>query len=242
VLTGSELPPRRGLRSRLAGDGVVAVLGLGALLALKLFVAEDLLHGFMSWIRGLGPLGPLIFIGLYIPSTLVFVPTAILCIGAGAVFGLFAGSVYVSIGATLGATCAFVISRHIANSWVAARLEHNQNFKAIDRAVAREGWKIVGLARLSPFFPFNVLNYAFGLTAIPLKDYFFATWAGMMPGVVMYVYLGSLASDVAGIKSDPASKSAAQWTVEVIGFVVAVAVTAYVTYVAGKALRQRTVS
>ncbi len=106
--------------------------------------------------------------------------------------------------------------------------------------MAREGWKIVGLARLSPLFPFNLLNYAFGLTDISLRDYFFATWLGMIPGVVMYVYIGSLARDVAMIGSRTVAHTPAHWAFEVGGFVVSVALAIYVTYVAGRALRQKT--
>jgi uncharacterized membrane protein YdjX (TVP38/TMEM64 family) len=132
------------------------------------------------------------------------------------------------------------VGRYLARGWVAAKLEGNPKFKAIDQAVAREGWKIVGLARLSPLFPFNLLNYAFGLTEIALKDYFFATWAGMIPGIVMYVYIGTLAGDVARIGTQPAQRTAAQWTLEVVGFIASVAVALYITYVAGKALREKT--
>jgi uncharacterized membrane protein YdjX (TVP38/TMEM64 family) len=173
-------------------------------------------------------------------APVLFFPGVILSIGAGTVFGLLAGSIYVSIGATLGATCAFLVGRYAARQWVAARLEGKAKFRAIDRAVAREGWKIVGLARLSPLFPFNLLNYAFGLTDISLRDYFFATWVGMIPGIIMYVYLGSLAGDVALIGSRPVKRTAAHWAFEVAGFVVSVAVALYVTYVAGRALREKT--
>jgi len=219
------------------------LIGLGVVVAfvlVKLFVAEDLLRNILRWIAGLGPAGPLIFIGIYIVAPVVFFPGVILSIGAGTVFGLLAGSIYVSIGATIGATCEFLVGRYVAREWVAARLESNPRFKAIDRAVAREGWKIVGLARLSPLFPFNLLNYAFGLTDISLRDYFFATWVGMIPGIIMYVYLGSLAGDIAMIGSRPIKRSAAQWAFEVAGFAAAVAVALYVTYVAGRALREKT--
>jgi len=219
---------------------VIAVAIVIALVAVKLFVAEDLLRSALRWISGLGPFAPLIFICMYIVAPVLFIPGAILSIGAGTVFGLLAGSIYVSIGATLGATCAFLVGRYVARGWVAKKLEGNEKFKAIDRAVAREGWKIVGLARLSPFFPFNLLNYAFGLTEISLKDYFFATWAGMIPGIIMYVYLGSLARDVARIGVMPVRRTPAQWTFEVVGFIASVAVAVYVTYVAGKALREKT--
>ena len=239
-LSSAVQPPQSGTRSRLRSNVVIGAALLVALVAVKLFVAEDLLRSLLRWISGVGPLAPLIFIGMYIVAPVLFVPGAILSIGAGTVFGLLMGTIYVSIGATLGATCAFLVGRYLARGWVAKKLEGNEKFKAIDRAVAREGWKIVGLARLSPFFPFNLLNYAFGLTEIRLKDYFFATWAGMIPGIVMYVYLGSLARDVARIGVMPVHRTPAQWAFEVVGFIASVAVAVYITYVAGKALREKT--
>jgi uncharacterized membrane protein YdjX (TVP38/TMEM64 family) len=235
ALTGAAQTPRRGIRNVVIGAALVAVF-----FAAKFLVAEDLLRGVLRWVGSLGPLGPVIFIILYTIAPVLFIPGAILSIGAGTVFGLLAGSIYVSIGATLGATCAFLVGRYLARGWVAGKLEGNPKFQAIDRAVAREGWKIVGLARLSPLFPFNLLNYAFGLTEISLKDYFFATWAGMIPGIVMYVYIGSLAGDVARIGTRQVHRTPGQWALEVAGFIASVAVALYVTYIAGKALREKT--
>lgn len=240
ALTGPARAPRKGWRRLLSPNLLIGVALFAVFLLVKLFVAEDLLRSVLRWIAGLGPAGPLIFIGIYIVAPVVFFPGVILSIGAGTVFGLLAGSIYVSIGATIGATCAFLVGRYVAREWVAARLEGNSRFKAIDRAVAREGWKIVGLARLSPLFPFNLLNYAFGLTDISLRDYFFATWVGMIPGIIMYVYLGSLAGDIAMVGSRPIKRTAAHWAFEVAGFAASVAVALYVTYVAGRALREKT--
>jgi uncharacterized membrane protein YdjX (TVP38/TMEM64 family) len=232
--------PRKGVRRLLSPNLLIGAAVVAAYVAAKLFVAEDLLRNFLRWVGGLGALGPLIFIGMYTLAPVLFFPGVILSIGAGTIFGVVAGSIYVSIGATLGATCAFLAGRYLARGWVAARLEHNAKFMAIDHAVGREGWKIVGLARLSPLFPFNLLNYAFGLTSISLRDYFFATWVGMIPGIVMYVYLGSLAGDVALVGSNQIKRNPAHWAFEVGGFVVSVAVAGFVTYVAGRALREKT--
>src|SRR4029434_5373395 len=113
--------------------------------------------------------------------------------GAGVVFGVLRGSIIASIAAALGAASAFLVSRYLARAWVARKIERNPKFKAIDEAVAKEGWKIVILTRLSPVFPFNVMNYTFGLTRVSFWEYFFASWIGMMPGTVLYVYVGSLA-------------------------------------------------
>src|SRR3970282_2304950 len=105
----------------------------------------------------------------------------------------------------------------LAGDWVARKIEGNPRFKAIDEAVAHEGWKILGLTRLSPVFPFNLLNYAFGLTRVSLRDYFFASWIGMMPGTVMYVYVGSLPGALATLGAGSRARTPAEWTLYLVG-------------------------
>ena len=157
------------------------------------------------------------FIVLYILATVLFLPGSILTLGAGLLFGLVLGFVYVSIASTLGATAAFLTGRYLARDWVARKIEGNTTFRAIDDAVAEGGWRIVGLTRLSPIFPFNMLNYAFGLTQVSLRDYFFASWIGMMPGTVMYVYLGSLAGSLAALGSGARARTPGEWTLYAVG-------------------------
>ncbi|MCI0743984.1 MAG: TVP38/TMEM64 family protein, partial [Verrucomicrobia subdivision 3 bacterium] len=131
---------------------------------------------------------------------------------------------------------AFLVGRYLARGWVAKKIEGNASFAAIDRAVADEGWKIVGLTRLSPVFPFSLLNYAFGLTRVKLRDYVLASWIGMMPGTVMYVYLGSLArAGAAGEKKSPA-----EWALYGVGLLATIAVTVVITRIARRALAKRT--
>ncbi len=175
----------------------------------KYFNAPQLLHSALDWIAGLGAVGVGIYIGLYVVATVCFLPGSILTLGAGAVFGVVKGSIIVSIASTTGATAAFLVGRYLARDWVAKKIGGNEKFSAVDQAVAREGWKIVGLTRLSPIFPFNLLNYAFGLTKVSLRNYLVASWIGMMPGTVMYVYLGSLAGDLATIGSGGAERTPA---------------------------------
>src|SRR5262245_23078372 len=146
----------------------------------------------LQWIANSGPAGVLCYIVLYIVACVLMLPGSVLSIGAGSIFGLGPGILLTSLASTLGATAAFLVGRYLARGWVSRRLEAQPRFKAIDQAVAREGWKIVGLTRLSPAFPFCVLNYAYGLTSVSLRDYFFASWLGMLPITVFYVYLGSL--------------------------------------------------
>ncbi|HSW50743.1 MAG TPA: VTT domain-containing protein, partial [Bryobacteraceae bacterium] len=111
----------------------------------------------------------------------------------------------------------------------------------VDNAVAAEGWKIVGLTRLSPVFPFNLLNYAFGLTRVSLRDYVVASWIGMIPGTVMYVYLGSLAGSLAelGLKEGGRARTQAEWALYAVGLVATVAVTVVITRIARRALNLR---
>ncbi|ALF52654.1 membrane protein [Nostoc piscinale CENA21] len=202
------------------------------------FNPQTLLRDALQWIDSQGKVGAIAFIGLYIIATVAFLPGSILTLGAGVVFGVVWGSLYVFIGATLGATAAFLVGRYLARNWVANKITNNQNFAAIDRAVGIEGLKIVLLTRLSPVFPFNLLNYAFGVTGVSLKDYFIGS-IGMIPGTIMYVYIGSLAGNLAliGTEGQP-SNPTVQWVIRIIGFIATVAVTVYVTRIARKALAE----
>jgi uncharacterized membrane protein YdjX (TVP38/TMEM64 family) len=212
------------------------LLYLGAAVALiaaaKYFHVQDLLKQGLDWVGRLGPWGPVIFIGLYVIATVLFVPGSVLTLGAGAVFGVVWGSIYVSVAATLGATCAFLVGRYLARDAIARKIEGNERFAAIDKAVENEGWKIVGLTRLSPVFPFTLLNYAFGITRVKLGHYILASWIGMMPGTVMYVYLGSLANAASGERT----RTTGEWMLYGVGLLATVAVTIFVTRLAKKAL------
>lgn len=218
----------------------IVILVIVALLAAgKYFNAQERLREALAWIEGLGVRGPAVFVALYILACVLLVPGSLLTLGAGSVFGLLKGFVCVSLGSTLGATLAFLVGRYFARDWVASRVAQNEKFSAIDQAVGREGWKIVGLTRLSPIFPFNLLNYAFGLTSVSLRDYFLASWIGMMPGTVMYVYLGALVGDLARIGGEKHARTPGEWALYVVGLVATVAVTVYVTRIARTALQER---
>lgn len=203
------------------------------------FDPQEMLRHILRWIKSLGPVGAIAFILLYIVATVAFLPGSIVTLGAGVVFGVFLGSIYVFIGSTLGATAAFLVGRYLARGWVYKIIQANDKFRAIDEAVGKEGFKIVLLTRLSPIFPFNVLNYAFGVTGVSLKDYVLGC-VGMFPGTIMYVYLGSLAGSCAmiGSKNQP-SDSVVEWIMRIMGFVATVAVTVLVTRIARKALERK---
>ncbi|NER83078.1 MAG: TVP38/TMEM64 family protein [Leptolyngbya sp. SIO1D8] len=199
---------------------------------------QDKLVNALAWIDSLGAIAPIAFIILYVIVTVAFIPASIVTLGAGVVFGVVQGSLYVFIGAMLGAAAAFLVGRYLARDWVGSKIAGNDKFKAIDEAIANEGRKIIFLIRLSPAFPFNLLNYALGLTKVSLKDYVLGT-TGILPGTVMYVYLGSLAGNLATLGAgDTPSNPVITWTIRIIAFVATVGVTVYVTRIARKALQE----
>ncbi len=214
-----------------------AVAGLFALA--RAFDIQQLLREALDWISSLGPWGAVSFIVLYVLATVFFVPGFILTLAAGVLFGVVWGSMAVSVASIAGATLAFLIGRYLARDWVAQRIQGNEKFEAIDQAVAGEGWKIVGLVRLSPVFPFNLLNYAFGITKVSLKDYFLASWIGMLPATVMYVYVGSLAGDLATLGSQERSRTPGEWGLYLTGLVATIVLTVYITQIARKALQKK---
>lgn len=211
--------------------GLVGLLGQrsGPLLGLALMGLEDL-----------GPLGGLGFIALYNLATVCCVPASVLMLGGGAIYGVGWGSVYGVGAALLGATVAFLIGRYGARRWVGRHLSHHPQlyaqFQALDLAVTRSGLKIVLLSRLSPLLPFNLLNYAFGLTRISLRDYVLGS-LGLIPGTVVYVYVGSLAGELATLDSSTTMTSGLGWAIRVGGLAATVAMMYWTAQVAQAALR-----
>jgi uncharacterized membrane protein YdjX (TVP38/TMEM64 family) len=218
---------------------VLVVAGVAAFVVVGRRVGSHL-PAFAAWVNGLGIWGPVVFILGYAVAVVAFVPGSVLTLAAGAIFGLAAGTVYVLIAATLGATGAFLVSRHFARRVIERRLAGNPRFAAIDRAVAAQGRRIVFLLRLSPAFPFTLLNYALGLTNVRLADYVTAS-IGMLPGTLLYVYYGKLAGDVAALAGGAApERDAAYYTVLALGLAATVAVTTVVTRIARRALAEAT--
>jgi uncharacterized membrane protein YdjX (TVP38/TMEM64 family) len=218
---------------------ILAVVVAGLIVAGLLLDVQTYLRDLLEQVRDLGVIGVLIFVVVYIFATIFFIPGSILTLGAGFVYGLLEGTIYVSVASTLGATAAFLIGRYFARDWVSKKVSGNESFAAIDDAVGREGWKIVGLTRLSPIFPFNLLNYAYGLTKVPLGGYFLASWLGMLPGTVMYVYIGSIARSIATLGSEGRARTVAEWVLYGVGAVATIVVTIFVTRLARRALKRR---
>lgn len=216
---------------------VIGIIALTVLVAGYYFNFPSLLQQALNWIQGVGIFGYVVFIILYILSCIFFIPGTVLTLGAGAIYGVVLGSAIVSIASTLGAAAAFLVGRYAARDFVERKIEGNQTFKSIDEAVAREGGRIVFLTRLSPLFPFSLLNYAYGLTKVKFFSYFIASWIGMMPGTVMYVYIGSLGSDLATVSAG--EQSYLKWILNAVGFIATVVVSVYVGKIAKKALEAK---
>ena len=194
------------------------------------------LTSILEAIANLGPWAAVAFIALYIGLTVGLVPGSIPTLAAGVLFGAGWGTLYVSIGATTGALLAFLIGRNFARSWVESKMSGSPKLQAVDRAISKEGGKIVFLLRLSPVFPFALLNYVLGITKVKTASYTFASWLGMLPGTLMYVYVGSLVGDLAKIASGDHQRTTQEWILFGGGLVATVIVTIYVTKIARRAL------
>ena len=196
---------------------------------------------FASWVEELGPWGPAAFVVGYALATVAFVPGSVLTLAAGAIFGLVEGTLLVFTAATLGSIAAFLVARYFARDSIARRVEGDARFAAIDRAVEREGRRIVFLLRLSPVFPFNLLNYALGLTRVRLWDYAVAS-LGMLPGTLLYVYSGKVVGEVAalavGVEVERGAGYYLSWGV---GLAATALVTVLVTRIARRALAEATI-
>ena len=222
----------------------LAKMGLGiAALALVIVLgrwAGGYIPVFKEWVEGLGLLGPLVFIVGYALAVVAFVPASLLTLASGAIFGLAAGTVYVFAAASLGSCLAFLVSRYVARQAVERKVASNRSFAAIDRAIGEQGRKIVFLLRLSPVFPFNLLNYALGLTKVRFGDYAIAS-LGMLPGTLLYVYSGRVGGELAAAAGGAEiAQGHGQTALLVVGLMATVIVTTLVTRIARKALAEAT--
>ncbi len=192
----------------------------------------------LTWARSLGPWGWVLFVALYMAATVLLMPTILLNLGAGAVYGVLGGTALALLGASVGAAAAFWISRVLARNWVRRCLERHPVFGALDEIVARNGWKVVALMRLTPAVPFVVKNYAFGATRVSGRDYILATAVGMIPGIALNAYLGSLAVNLAMLGTDLLWRGGWGGLLYGMAFVTTLAVTLYLSRLARGALRQ----
>ena len=215
-----------------------AVVALIAALLLFGQRVAGYLPEFSAWVDGLGLWGPVVFVLGYAVATVSFIPGSLLTLAGGAIFGLGEGTVLVFVGASLGATGAFLASRYLVRGAIERRVAAEPRFAAIDRAVGREGFKIVVLLRLTPVVPFVLLNYALGLTRVKLSHYVSA-FVGMLPATLLYVYYGKVLGDVAEVAAGVEVEQG--WGTYLgtgIGLVATIAVIVVVTRIARRALRE----
>jgi uncharacterized membrane protein YdjX (TVP38/TMEM64 family) len=214
--------------------GLLAVM----LSAAALLPLGDWLTAGVAWIEAHRALAWAAYVSAYVVATVLVIPGSILTLAAGFIFGLPLGVALVSAGSVLGASCAFLMGRFLARDWIAQRIAGMPRFNALDQATRHEGFLIVLLARLSPLFPFNLLNYALGLTGVRFRDYFLASWIGMLPATVLYVYIGSAAMDLAQLSSGELQGGMTGRALFVAGLVATLVLTVLITRKATSTLAQ----
>jgi uncharacterized membrane protein YdjX (TVP38/TMEM64 family) len=209
-------------------------------LAMQFLPVEQLLRSFNDWVAQMGTAGIFVFIGVYVVATVLLAPGAILTIGAGFAFGLWKGFLAVSAGATIGASLAFLIARFVARNKIEAIAQRNEKFREIDNAIGKQGAKLIFLLRLNPVIPFNLSNYLYGLTGVKFWPYALASWIGMMPGTLLYVYIGTAgkAAVSAAVGGEAVKHGWQYWTVMSVGLSATVIVTIWVTKIARDALKK----
>lgn len=191
---------------------------------------------FLKWLDSIGGWAAPFFVLVDMLAVVFVLPGVILTLGAGFMFGLFKGSLYVVIGTTLGATFAFLIARYLFGEATSRYLLTHSKLKMMDVVLKHGGIKIVLLTRLVPFFPFKLSNYIFGLTNISLRDFFLGVLFGIIPITVTNVYIGSLAADLSTLGSHSASRTNVQWILYGIGFIITIILFAYITHLARKVI------
>jgi len=184
----------------------------------------------LDWVQQQGVWAPVLFVLMYVGAAVAFVPGSILTLSAGAIFGVVKGTILVSLASTTAAAISFLLGRFALRGWIVKKLAHRPAFRAIDEAVGREGWKMVLLLRLSPVFPFTLLNYGLGLTRIRFWPAMLASWVGMLPGTILYVYIASLAQVATG------ETTTAQKTLYGVGLLATLVMTVWITRIARRAL------
>lgn len=221
-------------RIRIAIISVLAIVACGSLVWLP--QANETVIALLEWVESLGSWGPVLFVVIYILGCVLFLPGSVLTIGAGFTFGLVVGTIMVSIGSTFGAGAAFLLARTVLRKWVSEKIVSMPRFRALDEAVGREGFKVVLLTRLSPLFPFNLLNFMFGITKVYFWHYMLASWIGMLPGAVLYVYIGTAAHSISAVAAGRNETNTAELVLFGVGLVATALVMTLLVRLARKSL------
>lgn len=215
-------------KSRLWVWGGGAAVLVAVCLAWFLLPLDEWAQAFQGWVTGKGAFGVAIFAAVYLVAVVVLAPVWPLSIAAGLAYGFWA-ILFVLLVGTVGAALAFLVSRHLVQGKARRLLEGRPKFKAVDKAASEEGWKVVMLLRLSPLVPYNLQNYLFGLTEVGFVPYVLATAVGIIPGTILYVYLGTIG------KAAGKGGGAAQWVL----FGAGLAATVAVAVIVGRKAKQK---
>jgi uncharacterized membrane protein YdjX (TVP38/TMEM64 family) len=219
---------------------VLAIVTAGVVIWVIGRLAGEPILRFLTAIETAGAAAPILFASLYVLAVVALVPGSILTLAAGAMFGVVTGVAIVFVAAVAGASLAFLIARYLARPAVERRLTHDERFARIDRAVGRQGLKIVFLLRLTPVVPFNLLNYALGITRVSFRDYVFAS-VGMLPGTVLYVYSGRLMGELATIAAGSSVRpGVGSMLLLILGLIATTALVILLTKLAREELREET--
>jgi uncharacterized membrane protein YdjX (TVP38/TMEM64 family) len=226
--------------SRAAKVAAAALLVSAAAAALVFAPLNLWLPALATWVRDEGPVGMLAYAAAYVAAALLMLPGSVMTLGAGFAYGPVVGTLLASPVSVLAATLAFLLGRTVARDSVGRRIARHPRFAAVEQAISEDGFRTVLLLRLSPLFPFNLLNYSLGLTRVRLRDFVLASALGMLPGTVLFVYLGSLVTTASELVSGtrPAAGLVGQ-ALYVAGFVATVAATALITRAARRGLDSR---
>ena len=217
---------------------LLILLGIGIIAAIVIQLPLlDWLEGLLSWVDDHRRIAWLAFIASYVVATILFVPGSLLTLAAGAIFGLAQGTALVSFASVSGATLAFLVGRTLAREAIERKINRMPRFNALDKALHRNGFLVVLLTRLSPFFPFNLLNYAYGLTSVSIRSYLVASWIGMLPGTVLYVYVGSLVTSLTQVFHGEVETGLGGRVLFVLGLIATVLMTLLLTRMASRTLR-----
>lgn len=169
---------------------LAAAAVVGRVTGLTEYLRPGNLEPLRDWISGLGLAGPVVFIAGYALATVAFLPGAPLTLLAGLYFGAVPGTAYAFAGAMIGAVAAFLVARYAARDLVASRIRKHERLRRLDAGVERQGWRMLVLTRLVPLFPFNLQNYAYGLTRVRLSTYTLVSGVCILPGVAVYSFAG----------------------------------------------------
>ncbi len=175
------------MKKRLLQAGVAAALAVA--IAFAVYYREQFdIQLLAEWLEQAGWWAPVVFILIYAVATVLFLPGSVLTLSGGVIFGPILGTICNITGATIGAGLSFLVARYLASDWVSQR--SGGRLKQLINGVEAEGWRFVAFVRLVPLFPFNLLNYALGLTKIRFIEYLLATGIFMLPGAIAYTYIG----------------------------------------------------